>query len=235
MLRSGLCVLALSSGRVWAVDERPYDFTDLIVGVASSPVPKVKEDTTDSQGVTTHYDWGGERENGVAFTVIGQQGTSLESQGGWEWGIGVVGANYNITPTSYAVAGQTFANGSTASLYYRSFGVRLVGGYEYGIVDMDEFRGIVEIGPFLGGGLVSADNEVQVNGAYTKSNGLGGYVDFGLYLGAYITEAHWIYGVTCTYEASFGTVKMNTPGGYSSTLHFNSSGVGFGLAAGYRF
>jgi hypothetical protein len=235
MLRSGLCVLALGSGGAWALEERPYDFSDLIVGVSSSPVPKVKEDTTDGQGTTTHYEWGGTRSNGVAISLTGKQGTSLESQGGWEWGIGIVGSNYNITPTTYAVNGQNYANGSTSSLHYRSFGGHLLGGYEYGIVDMDEFRGIVEVGPYVGGGLISADNEVYSNNAYTKKNGFGAYVDFGAYLGAYITEAHWIYGLTCTYQASFGTVKMNMPGGYSSTMHFTSSGVGFGLAAGYRF
>ena len=236
MLRSGLCLLALSSGSVWAVEERPYDFSDIIVGVSTSPVPKIKEDTTNPQGVTSRYQWDGTRSNGVAFTITGQQGTSLESKGGWEWGIGLIGSNYNITPTSYAVNGQTFANGSSASLHYRSIGGHLVGGYEYGIIDMDDFRGIVEIGPFIGGGMISADNEVyQLNGEYTKKNGYGAYFDLGCYLGAYITEAHWIYGLTCTYQASFGQVKMNMPGGYTSNMHFTSSGVGFGLAAGYRF
>jgi hypothetical protein len=234
MWRSGIC-MALSSACLWAMDERPYDFDDLLLSASSAPVPKVKENTTDSSGVTTHYDWEGERSNGLEFTLAGKQGTTLESSGGWEYGIAVNVGNYNITPQSYVVAGNSYSNGSTNMLYYRTLGIDVLGGYEYGLVDADDFHGFVEVTPILGLGLAQADNEVQVNGTYSRKTGIGEYVDIGLRLGAFITESRWIYGVAITYQASLGMVKISMPGGNSSNLHFVASGLGFGFAAGYRF
>jgi hypothetical protein len=235
MLRSGMCCVALTSASVWAVDERPYDFQDLILDVSSAPVPKVKENTTSPASGTTHYDWDGTRANGLEFSLVGKEGTSLQSTGGWQYGLALNVGNYNITPTSYTVAGTSYNNGSGDKLYYRTLGVDLVAGYEYGIVDMDDFTGIVEVTPILGVGLAEADNQVQSNGVYSKKTGIGEYFDIGLRVGAYITEMRWIYGINVTYQANLGVVKMSMPGGYNSTLHFVASGVGFGFAAGYRF
>jgi len=233
--RCGLCCALLGVGAGWSAEERPFEFQNLLIGLAGSPSPSVTENSKDASGTTTSYDWSGKRSVGVQASALVLAGTGA-AEGGWEFGGGVSFATYDITPNSFTVAGASYNNASSSTLHYRTVGVNVLGGYEYGLIDIDDFRGFVEVTPILGAGIAWADNEIHgATGGYDKKTGVGAYVEYGLRVGAYITETRWIYGVNAFYMGGTSSVKMDFTGGYSSTLRLDRSGFGAGAAAGYRF
>jgi hypothetical protein len=230
-----LCCLAVGLGAGWAAEERPLEFRNLLIGFAGSPTPDVTEDSKDASGTTTSYDWSGKRSMGYQVSALVLQGEGGED-GGWEFGGGIAVANYDITPGSFVVAGSSYNNASSSTLHYRTLGLNVLGGYEYGLIDIDDFRGFVEVTPILGAGVAWADNEIHsATGGYDKKTGVGAYFEYGLRVGAYITESRWIYGINAFYMGGTSTVKMDFSGGYSSTLRLDRNGFGAGAAAGYRF
>jgi hypothetical protein len=217
----------------WAADQRPFEFTDLEVGLSSAPMPKIKEYTTDGIGTKTEFDWQGERSAGLSGNVIAMRGAAT-ANGGWEFGLGVSVSNYDITPNSYAVDGNAYNNGSGQKLYYRTAGIEVLGGYEYGVVNNNDFSAFIEMTPLIGVGPAWAENAEYANGAYETKRGTGWYADVGLRLAAFITEQRWIYGVTLSLIDHTSQIKMSFPG-YKSTLELNGIGFGAGVVAGYRY
>lgn len=239
-LTSGLwCLVAsLAVGQAVGEDSDPgaFRYHNLMFSVSTVPVPTVKENSTDSAGTTTHYDWDGLRETGYQFAVTSMCGRSSgEGRGGLQCGLDLAMATYDITPKTFDVSGTTFINGSSATLHYRTLGINLVGGWQYGMSTLDDLHAFVEIMPFLGGGVAFASNEVHSASGYDEQSGIGGYFQYGLRIGGYIVERSWIFGAVASYIGGRSTVDVNFSGGYSSTLTLTQSGFGLGGVVGYRF
>ena len=234
-LCGSLCLLSALGAGAWAAEGDGTAFHDLMLGFAGAPTPDVTEDTKDSTGVTTTYEWQDPKSFGFQGSVTLLNGTIHEG-GGIVWGGELVFADYDITPGSFLVNDVRFKNDSTASLSYQSLGINLVGGYQIGMTTDQSLHGFLEFLPVVGFGIARADNEVQNSGGkYIKENGNGTYYQYGLRIGAYLTERNWIYGVTASYLGGEGSVKMDFPGGFKSELTLEQSGVAFGGVAGYRF
>jgi len=234
-LCGSLCLLSALGAGAWAAEGDGESFHDLMFGFGGVPTPDITEETTDSVGVKTTYEWQDPKSFGFQGSVTLLNGT-IQNDGGIVWGGELVFANYNITPGSFLVGGIPFDNGSTADLAYQTAGVNLVVGYHYGMQASQNLHGFLEILPLIGFGVARADNEVQtVGGQYLKESGTGTYFQYGVRIGAYLTERHWIYGVTGSYLAGEGSVEMDFPGGFKSELSLEQSGLAFGGVAGYRF
>jgi hypothetical protein len=217
-------------------DPGAFSYHNLMLSVSTAPVPKVKEDSTDGAGTTTHYEWDGMRDTGYRFAVTGLCGKSSgEGRSGWQFGLDLAFATYDITPQSFDVSGATFNNSSTATLHYRTLGVNVVGGWQYGLSTLDDLHAFVEIMPFLGGGVAFASNEVHTVGGYDEQSGTGGYFQYGMRIGGYIVEKRWIFGAVANYTGGRSKVDIDFSGGYSSTLTLTQSGFGLGGVVGYRF
>jgi len=213
-----------------------FDYFRLQASVSVVAAPKVTENSKDSGGTSTHYEWNGNRDNGYQAALTGLFGRGTMAGEGWQYGAELVFGHYDITPTDFTVNGSVFGNGSTASLNYRTVGINVLGGWQWGMTDLDEFTGFIEIMPHLGGGIAFADNEVHnSNGGYSSETGTGAYWEAGMRFGAYITEKRLIYGFNVSYAYSASTINMDFPGGYSSELDLKRHGFGIGAVAGYRF
>jgi hypothetical protein len=246
-MRSALLAIGIGLGS-WAlpgilaaaaVDDVP--FSDLYLGFATAPPPKVKERTSTASGVETTYKWREpRRQYGLQAAVTSLNGHG-HGWGGWVWGAELVAADYDITPGTYSVDGAPDTpNTSSSKLRCQTLGVSVLGGYEYGINgdndEVDGISGFLTVLPLVGYGAAWADNEVHTSsGSYTREKGLGSYYEAGIRVGGYLTERNWIYGVTVQGVVGSGKVKMDFPGGYSSELTLRRAGFGFGLVAGYRF
>ena len=205
------------------------------------PSPKVTERATAGDGTQTNYRWRDPSQSfGYGLEVASLNGVG-HPWGGWVWGVALSGDDYDITPGSYSVdGGGSFANTSPDKLHYRTLGVTVLGGYEYGINGADGpgegISGFVLILPELTGGAAWTDDEQQsAAGTYSRERHTGSYYQVGLRLGGYLTEEDWIYGVEV--EGLIGRAKahLSFPGSTSSDLVLKQQGVGFGLTAGYRF
>jgi hypothetical protein len=237
-LVSCLCPSA-SSGADLLSENVP--FSDFELSLLLPPSPKVTERATAGDGTQTNYRW---RDPGQSFGY-GLEVASLNGVGhpwgGVVWGAALSGADYDITPGSYSVdGGGSFTNTSPDKLHYRTLGVTVLGGYEYGINGDDHpgegISGFLLILPELSGGAAWTDDEQQsAGGTYTRERHTGSYYQVGLRVGGYLTEEDWIYGVVV--EALIGRAKahLSFPGSTSSDLVLKQQGVGFGLTAGYRF
>jgi hypothetical protein len=221
--------------QLWSEDEKALPFRNLLLSVASAPAPKVTEDSKDTaSGVTTSYDWKDGNTTGTQVSVTGLFGR-MRPAGSWEFGASLDFFQADITPKSYEVAHSVYLATSGNSFRYRSLGVCLLGGYQYGLTWINDFRGVVEITPFAGGGIAWADNEVHTaGGANLTATGTGPYLEYGLRAGAYITERRFIYGLNLGLTGGNAKVKMDFPG-YQSELSLNRLGFSFGAVAGYRF
>ena len=218
-----------------------FDYFRLQASLSVAAAPNVTEDSQDSSGTNTKYEWNGIGDTGfqAAVTALFGRGTTTGGEG-WQWGAELVFGNYDITPTDFSVNGNVINNGSGKNLYYRTIGVNVLGGWQWGVTDLDEFTGFIEVMPHLGGGIAFADNEINTAATgtpavYEQGSGSGLYWEAGLRLGAYITERRFIYGVNISYAYSGSRVDMDVPGGFSSELHLTRSGFGIGGVAGYRF
>ncbi|MBA3698779.1 MAG: hypothetical protein H0W78_07985 [Planctomycetes bacterium] len=213
-----------------------FDYIRLQASIGAVEAPDVEEDSNDNNNVNTNYEWNGGRESGyqAALTVI--LGRGRMGEGGWQWGGEVVYGHYNITPDSFSVNGTVFSNGSGNELKHQTIGINLLGGYQWGLSDITEFTGFVEIMPHIGGGVAFAENEVHLlNGGYEENRGIGAYWEVGVRVGAYITEQRFIYGFNVSYAYGGAEMDMDFAGGFSSELHITRQGFGIAGVAGYRF
>jgi hypothetical protein len=236
-LAGGLSLLLAQTG--YAADKRLAEFDFLRVQASISAVagPDIEEDSSPSGGSNTNYEWEGLRESGYQATVGAYFGHGHSGESAWQWGPELVFSSFDITPQSFLVNGSgggTPKNGSTADLYYRTYGVNLAGGWVYGLTNINEFTGFIEIMPSIGGGLATADNEVYDGTNYVKGSGTGGYIELGLRAAAYITERRFIYGFQVMYQYSRAKVDIEYTG-YNSELEINRHGFGIGGVFGYRF
>jgi hypothetical protein len=228
-----------SSAADLALEDVP--FSDLELSLLLPPSPKVTERATAGDGTQTNYRW---RDPGQSFGY-GLEVATLNGVGhpwgGLVWGAALGGADYDITPGSYSVdGGGSFANTSSDKLHYRTLGVTVLGGYEYGINGDDQpgegISSFLMILPLVTAGAAWTDDEQHnVNGSYTRERHTGSFYQVGLRIGGYLTEQDWIYGVSV--EGLIGRAKahLSFPGSTSSDLTLKQQGVGFGLTAGYRF
>lgn len=233
-LCKSLCLISMIGAPIFAEEGDNTPFTNILASYSNAPTPKIEEDSTNAAGVNTSYKWDGVSSRGNQAAVTLLRGT-VNQNGGFIWGGDLVFASYNITPTNYKVGGVRFANDSSASLGYQSLGVNVVAGYQYGISALDAFHGYIEILPLLGIGFAQASSEVHSGGNDTKSDGIGHYYQYGVRVGAYLTERRWIAGINASYIAGNGSVDIDYSGGFKSTLMLETSGVTFGGALGYRF
>jgi hypothetical protein len=230
----GLLVVAQGAAEDLKIAE--FDYLRVQASIGAVEAPEVEEDTRDSGGTSTTYDWNGGRESGYQAALTALWGRGKLGGGGWQFGGELVFGFYDITPKDFTVNGGIFGNGSSAELDHRTIGVNLVGGYQWGIADLDEFTGFVEILPYIGGGFASAESEVHDNnGNYATASGDGAYFEAGLRLGAYITEKRYIYGVNVSYAYSYSEVDIDFAGGFTSEVELIRRGFGIAAVAGYRF
>lgn len=229
---AGIFTATLSAAN-HAVPDVGLPFHDLYVGFSTSPSPTVAETSTAPNGSSTGYDWQGTKDNGIQVAVTSLNGRAYR-WGGWVWGLEATLGFYTITPTGYEVGSATFANDSGADLNYRSLGVNVLGGYEYGIMKQDGMRAYIMVLPHLGTGIAMADTELRTGSSYTKDHGFGYLGEYGVRMMACITERSWLGGITVGYVRSTAKVKV-TIDPYESDLTLKRSGVTFGAVAGYRF
>jgi hypothetical protein len=221
--------------QLWSADDKAMPFRNLLLGVASAPAPKVTEDSKEkSTGLITSYDWKDGANTGTQVSVTGLFG-QMRSAGNWEYGASLNFFQADITPKSYEVQHSAYLATSGNTFHYRTLGVCVLGGYQYGLTYLNDFRGFVEITPFVGGGIAWADNEVHTaSSTYLTETGTGPYWEYGLRAGAYITERRFIYGISLGLTGGNAKVTMDFPG-YESELSLNRLGFSFGVVAGYRF
>jgi hypothetical protein len=160
-----------------------------------------------------------------------------------EWGglggaLHLTGASYDITPdavvrkedgTVYSPGGET--------LHYRSLGVQAAYGYAYSTNrDPQELAIYLELTPFIGGGGAQAETSgANSGGTVIRRSGYGYFYEVGVRGGLYLTERHFIIGVTSFFTTGTGRVTIDLPGGAKSTLTADREGFGFGIEAGWRF
>jgi hypothetical protein len=229
----GLAALAPALAEDLKVAE--FDFIRLQASIGAVEAPDVEEDSTDSNGTNTNYEWNGGRESGIQATITAMFGRAKLGEGGFEWGVELAFSNFNITPSDYTTNGSIANNGSTADLTHRTVGINLLGGWQWGLNDLDDFSGFVEIVPHVGGGVAFTQSEVFDNGTYVRDTGTGYYIEAGLRLGAYITEKRFIYGVNVSYAYAYSEADIQFSGGYDSELTLKRHGFGIAGVAGYRF
>jgi hypothetical protein len=229
---AGVFTAALSAASQ-AVPDTGLPFHDLYVGVGAAPGATVTETATNPSGASTGYKWQGSKDNGIQVAVTSLNGRAYR-WGGWVWGAEVALGLYDITPTGYEIGSASFVNDSNTSLNYRSLGINVLGGYEYGIMKEDGLRAFLMVLPHVGFGAAMADTELRSGSAYTKDHGFGYYGEYGLRLMGCITERSWIGGISIGFVRSTAKVKV-TVDPYESDLTLKRSGVTFGAMAGYRF
>lgn len=229
----GFTTVAPAAGEDLKIAE--FDYFRVQVSLGAVEAPEIEEDSTDNNGVNTTYEWDGGRESGYQAAVTVLMGRTKPGTGGWQWGGELVYGHYDITPSRFNVDGTTYQNDSGNELAHQTFGIHLVGGYQWGLTDVGEFTGFVEVLPYAGGGIAFAENEVHDTNGYSRERGTGYYWEVGLRLGAYITEQRFIYGVNVSYAYSGSKVDMDFSGGYDSELELTRSGFGIAGVVGYRF
>jgi hypothetical protein len=228
----GLAALAPVQAEDLKVAE--FDFIRLQASIGAVAAPDVEEDSTDSNG-TKNYEWNLGRDSGIQVAITAMFGRAKLGESGFEWGVELAFCNFNITPSNYTANGSIANNGSTADLTHRTLGVNVLGGWQWGMNDLDNFSGFVEVVPHIGGGVALTQSEVFDNGIYVRDTGTGYYIEAGLRLGAYITEKRFIYGVNVSYAYAFSEADIEFGGGYYSDLSLKRHGFGIAGVAGYRF
>jgi hypothetical protein len=232
------CLSALVLTSVTAAEKKlaEFDYFRLQASISAVANPEVDEDTSNGSS-NTHYEWEGMRDTGYQAAITALFGSGISGRSSWQWGAEFVYGSYDITPQSFTTTGTgggSNKNGSTAKLYNRTYGVNLVGGWQYGMMNLDEFTGFIEIMPHVGAAFATADNEVFDGTNYNKGSGNGIYYEAGIRLGAYITEKRFIYGVNINYQYGKSKVDVDFTG-YSSEMELVRRGLGIGAVAGYRF
>lgn len=233
----GGCLGAVAATPAMAEDLKvaEFDYIRLQASIGVVDAPEVEEDSTDSNGTNTNYEWNGGRDSGFQATLTAMFGRGRIGEMGWLWGVELAYGRYDITPANYSVNGGISQNGSANDLIHQTIGVNLLGGWQWGMTDLDEFTGFVEIVPHVGGGLTMTDSEVFDSNVYRRETGTGYYLEAGIRLGAYITEKRFIYGFNVSYSYSYAEADIEFAGGYDSELTLERRGLGVAGVAGYRF
>jgi hypothetical protein len=238
-ISGGTILLAgLLAAPAWSAEfEQTVPFTDLYLSYGVTRSPTVEERTDTPAGAGTTYDWKHQKDNVGQRAAVGAQSGVGHDWGGIVWGGELAGTQHDITPELYLVSGAELPNTSGATLRYRTAGLTLFAGYEFGVTgEQDEISAFLTITPVVGGGGAWADNELHyANGTYERRRGSGWYVEYGVRVGFFITEQRWMLGLNAEYLAGTGKVSMDFPGGYSSELTLDRDGFGGNLIAGYRF
>jgi len=228
-----------SSGADQLLEDVP--FNDLDLGLTLPTSPKVTERATAGDGTQTTYRW---RDPGQSFGY-GLEIASLNGVGhpwgGVVWGAALSGADYDITPGSYSVdGGGTVINTSPDKLHYRTLGLTVLGGYEYGINGDDGpgdgISSFLMILPLVTAGAAWTDDEQHsITGTYIRERHTGAFYQVGLRIAGYLTERDWIYGILIEGLVGRAKAQLSFPGNTTSELTLKQQGVGVGLIAGYRF
>jgi hypothetical protein len=222
----------------FAPEHDEFFFSILTAGFTSTPAVEVTERTKSASGVNTTYAWKDTDKRGTQVAFNNLNGRA-HTWGGWVWGVELNGMTQEITPDGFEVNGADYGNGSDSTLTYRSFGAALQVGYQYGLVDEpDGISGFLTIVPFYGLELTRAESEIRTapgSLSYERSSGNGWGYDAGIRVGGYLTEKHWLLGVTIDARYGRSVTSIDFSDGSSSDLTITRSGVGFGLAGGYRF
>jgi hypothetical protein len=250
LLKSIAPLVALTlSGSLWfaapaaaaaAAEDEKYQpevfrYLTFLVGLGVTPAPDVTEHYKTSGG-TTRYEWEGARKTGYQGTLSLSCGRTMIEGGGIQFGTELAFATYNITPKTFSTGGASIANTSTSELHYRTTGLNLVAGWEYGLRNLEDLRTYITADIFGGGGLAWAENQRHVGAGAETAKGIGGYFEVGARVGAYLTEQRWVYGVNVSYAYGMGSVSMKfDTAGASSTLDLERSGFGVTGLVGYRF
>lgn len=229
----GLSVAAPAAGEDLKIAE--FDYLRIQASLGAVEAPDVEEDSTDGAGVNTNYEWNGGRESGYQAALTVLVGRAKMGQGGWQWGGELVYGHYDITPSDFTVGSTVFDNDSSHELNHQTIGINLVGGYQWGLTDVTEFTGFIEVMPHIGGGIAFAENEIHDASGYSSERGTGYYWELGLRVGAYITEQRFIYGVNVSYAYGGSEIDMDFSGGYESELELTRQGFGIAGVVGYRF
>lgn len=208
---------------------------DLYASIGTAAGWEIEETSTAPGGATTIYEWAGGDDHGLALAV-GVLGGRAYAWGGIVAALEATAGQQDITPESYDVGGVGFANTSASELQAKSVGGRLYAGYEYGMdADTEGITGYVLVMPFIGGGLLWADNELHAGGSYERKRGRGSYWEAGLRLAGFLTERRWTFGVAVDWAVGEGRVTMDFPGVYQSELELDRNGAAVTGIAGYRF
>lgn len=215
-----------------------FPFMQLTAGATSTSAADVTERTRSPAGVNTTYQWTGSDKRGVQF-ALNNLNVRAHDWGGWVWGAELNGMTQDITPNGFDVNGAHYGNGSRSTLTYQSLGAVIQAGYEYGLIDTDEgISGYLTIVSFYGLELTRAESEVRTSPgslSYERSSGGGWGYDTGLRIGGYLTEAHWLYGLTVDVRFGRSVTGIDFPDGSHSELTIIRRGIGFGAVGGYRF
>lgn len=177
----------------------PYVYQELRFGIVGAPAPSVR---AGGHNVPTA------ESRGYRFGVTYLSGHApFNDYFGTVWGAQASVGTYNV--------GEDLTQ-TMVDVYY---------GFQYGIVQTDALRGFGEILPYLGGGF--SDMNVVKNGE--NQAGLGGALEGGVRVGAYLTEHHWIAGLTAAYV--YGLSKVSA----DENIDLRTNGFQFGGELGYRF
>ncbi|MBA2479645.1 MAG: hypothetical protein H0V44_03205 [Planctomycetes bacterium] len=235
-----LLLLPMWAGTASAVEpETPADqacFFDLRAGFTRSHAPEIEEETNASGGGPTKYEWEGTNTHGMEFTLGAMTGR-LCDYGGMVIGGQVAYAQYDISPSFFRRNDGITFSPAGYQLRNRTAGIDLMAGYGWSSsLNPDDLAVYLEFTPFVGGGASWADTEgLNTAAARVKESGMGWYYEHGLRGGLYLTERHFIVGVTGHYAWGSGEVDIDLPGGGKSTLTLDRAGFGGGVEAGWRF
>lgn len=241
MLTRSLLAPALLVGlATFGVDRAPGEELDhwlvLGAGIGSTPSPDIHE-TVDGGGASGKtYHWDGGPSHGTTLDVSARC-IHLHDWGGVVYRSSLIGSQTKTTPAAFVdSAGRRLATGGH-SLSYRQVGIQLGVGYGWASsTDPEDLAFYGEVMPFVGIGAANANTEgANATGAVITRSGWGYYDEVGLQLGAYLTERHFIVGVTSFYATGTGKVSIDLPGGGKSSLTTDRDGLGFGCAAGWIF
>lgn len=231
-----LALLALGGTPLVAADFVAWTETrDWYLSLGVTQAPEIEEETTGSGGSST-YEWNGIEDSTAPRIAIGHLACAGGARGGWTLGIEGVFTTCDVTPSRYTVGSLEFSNTSDSNLRYSTLGMTVFGGYQFGInPDADTISTFLIIGPFLGFGGALADSEVRdQNGTYASDNGFGWYVEGGLRGGVFLTEKHWLLGVTVDFVIGTGETDISFDDSTESTLTHERVGLAGALVLGYR-
>jgi hypothetical protein len=237
-LRSTACP-ALLLAPLWATSATAEDstcFLDLRASVQRVHAPEVEEETNGSTGGTTHYDWEGTNSHGTQV-ALGVMAGRLCDRGGMVMGGQIAYGQYDLSPRNFLREDGITFSPAGYDLRNRTAGLDLMGGYGWASSrNPEELALYLEATPFAGGGAAWADTEgLDTGGSRVKETGMGWYYEYGVRGGIYLTERHFIVGVTGEYAWGSGQVDIDLPGGGKSKLTLDRSGFGGGVEAGWRF
>ncbi len=220
----------LASVAVGAEPSSDGHFVDLRLGISSAPAPEVSESIGG-----TGYDWNDVNTQGVQGSLGVAFGTAARSWGGTVGEIDLVVASYDITPGSVRRDdGTDFAPGASG-LKNQTLGIQVGYGYHWASSPSRKDLALhLEIMPFIGGGMATAETSGEnTGGANASYEDTGTYYEYGARIGMYLSERNVILGLTFQYAAGSSDIDIDL-GGATSKLSLDRNGFGVGFLAGWR-